>query len=54
MSGISRASRTRRAALATGAVMLALIGTKLAAPAKSRSWLGPLAPVAAQVQWVRS
>jgi hypothetical protein len=54
MSGIARASRTKRVALATGAVLLALIGTELAAPAKSRSWLGPLAPVAAQVQWVRA
>jgi len=54
MSGITGIAKSRRAGIAIGAVLLAVSGTWLASPAKSRSWLGPLAPVAAQVQWVRA
>lgn len=54
MSSITGISKSKRTGLAIGATVLAITGTWLASPAKSRSWLGPLAPVAAQVQWVRA
>ena len=54
MSPVTGVPKSKRAALAAGALVLAMVGTKLAGPPQSRSWLGPLAPVAAQVQWVRA
>ena len=54
MTGITKMSKGKRSAGLLGAALLLAAGSYLSSPAKSRSWLGPLAPVAAQVQWVRA